>query len=737
MKTSDINILRNFDKKTICVVGKGKERHLAESQIFKVPLLGRILKWIGLPSLYFRNVVTYLLSENGGLKDLNDQALKEKIEEKIRRYFGVRGEETPLKHKALWSKVQKQYQACFPKPCKEEKLDAEVKTLKEQLEKAMAIKNDLVEKESLLKAKQDEITALNTSIQKLKEKLDASQKSGGELSHLRVEFEKLQKELVEKKETFQKDLQQFEESKKIAIKESVQQTINEKNIHIHALERERENLVKRSQEEIATLSGTIQELKEKAIAESEKLQKELSQKSEALQNAERKLEQLVKEKTDDLNRAREEKEGLLKTKEGEITALNASIQKLKEKLEASQKSSDDQKSQIEELKNKIRDKKEINKRLKRNIEELLIIAKEQKTKLAGKQLDQGDSQEILRKIFQYKNVEELLKTARVHVGLGKDRKFLIEITNPFPEIRGEEEKDLREFAILFEDDPSEYSQFIFPLQMQAVAAISQLSSEEMRKVYDDSEELSQKEGKEEPIPSNFSDLSLDGLKSLRLHMFTTNEYSPEDLEKIPKEEHGVIQNNIILDLKKINRFLRIIKQNKDFAARIRAVWQDLTQEIRLLIAGPAIDDLNQALGITQKTLDLNSIDIDNRQIRFKLKPKDLSDLEPQISDKKILELCWDEIFKEKEQFKCWFTTGGKKPRGKRLIEQFTNNQLCFNIGLFSPEHFNLLTDAQLLLAHQNEWILKESTLADFKKALAASEELRDRVKKLPKELIKY
>lgn len=85
-------------------------------KILSVPLLGRILRWLGYTTKPFEKVISYLLSEGGGLKEVkeNDQAIKEKIKVKIDHFFFDKNTQK-LKHQKLWEKVKAQYEQCFGK----------------------------------------------------------------------------------------------------------------------------------------------------------------------------------------------------------------------------------------------------------------------------------------------------------------------------------------------------------------------------------------------------------------------------------------------------------------------------------------------------------------------------------------------------------------------------------------------------------------------------------------------
>lgn len=85
-------------------------------KILSVPFLGRMLRWLGYTTKPFEKVISYLLSEKGGLKDLNekDAALKEKIKVKIDHFFFDKNTQK-LKHQKLWQKIKAQYEGCFGK----------------------------------------------------------------------------------------------------------------------------------------------------------------------------------------------------------------------------------------------------------------------------------------------------------------------------------------------------------------------------------------------------------------------------------------------------------------------------------------------------------------------------------------------------------------------------------------------------------------------------------------------
>lgn len=117
MDQNIINTLNQYNEgKYLVVKGKGNKKHLEirEYQSFKIPFIGRILQRIIYPSSRFKNVITYLLEQQGHLDDVNT-ANRVLLKSKIEEYFKL-NQEVPQNHQKLWNKVNVKFNEVFNPP---------------------------------------------------------------------------------------------------------------------------------------------------------------------------------------------------------------------------------------------------------------------------------------------------------------------------------------------------------------------------------------------------------------------------------------------------------------------------------------------------------------------------------------------------------------------------------------------------------------------------------------------
>ncbi|MFV0340683.1 MAG: hypothetical protein ACK5MA_08695 [Parachlamydiaceae bacterium] len=103
-----INKFNPDDGDYLVLKGKGDYKHLECRHLrgAKIPFLGRILQKIVYPSFRFEKVIDYISK--------NEVAQIETLKEKMAQYFRIDDEGEATRHKSLWSKINRQFAACFP-----------------------------------------------------------------------------------------------------------------------------------------------------------------------------------------------------------------------------------------------------------------------------------------------------------------------------------------------------------------------------------------------------------------------------------------------------------------------------------------------------------------------------------------------------------------------------------------------------------------------------------------------